>query len=383
MKQITKLFLILFLAIQSIALWAQDTIPDAVYDFGDSLGVTVSNGDMNFVNARFNVKRLLDKVLQAPEGNDEIKDFNTGFSGSILKSNIYGNILLNSINQGFYFDFINAYIDSQGSYHVVFRLFSPDEGLNYHDLLLEEGEKGYEIIDLYPYISGEYLSKTFKRLYMSALVDLLNSDWKVGNNELGVEQLVTLKKLKDEGKYQEAYELFHQLPKDVQENKLFQLYYVMVSGKLSDKIYEDAITKYKKLFPKDPSLNLVLIDGYVIKKQYKKALDAIDNLEAIVQGDEMLDFIRGNVSIQMGKFDIAESYYQSVLTNFPYFSEAADQLLYVLLEQEKEQDAIKCLEHYIEYLEVSKEDLIDHIERNYLVFSDSEVFKSWKKGSAK
>ncbi len=53
---------------------------------------------------------------------------------------------------------------------------------------------------------------------------------------------------------------------------------------VSDKDYLQAIDDFRKAYPKDPAFDLILIDGYAMRKQYDETLQCIDRLNAAVGG---------------------------------------------------------------------------------------------------
>jgi hypothetical protein len=59
--------------------------------------------------------------------------------------------------------------------------------------------------------------------------------------------------------------------------KLFQLIHIKVAAKMSDSLYVAALNEYKSNFPRDPNLYLLMLDAYVMEKDYPKAISAVSD----------------------------------------------------------------------------------------------------------
>jgi tetratricopeptide (TPR) repeat protein len=91
------------------------------------------------------------------------------------------------------------------------------------------------------------------------------------------------------------------LPKKAQESKPLQLLKIQAASAVDDASYEAAIAGYEKLFPGDPSLNLVSIDGFIVRKNFSEALKVVDRLDESLGGDPYLDELRVSLLLQNGK----------------------------------------------------------------------------------
>ena len=70
--------------------------------------------------------------------------------------------------QGGTYKFLRCH-EQDGQLRVLFRLLTPEGGLNYHDLVVRKYSDSVRVADIYVAVSGELLSKTMRQLYVSSL----------------------------------------------------------------------------------------------------------------------------------------------------------------------------------------------------------------------
>lgn len=369
---------LLFSVFQITTLIGQDKVPKSIWNMGDSIENNVKSLDGSYLNHLFNPELILKYVLQQADGDKRIEDFNTGFSMSIRKSTGFGDRMVGSVKLGRAFDFLHPYLDADGDYHLIFRIFDPSKSaINYLDMTLIEEEDGWYVGEIYNFISGEGLLQAAKKIYADGLIELLNKEMDSEYLE-GMAKAKTMGEFTNTNKYEKALEVYHSLPKKVQQEKAVQVYYLMATSNTSEKEHAKAIKNYKKLFPKDPSLDLLLLSSYMRKKQYKKCLAAIDRLDDHVLGDQFLDYFRGNIHVYMKELEEAKSYYKQVLSNFTKFELVLAQLIYVHHELGEYQNLLENLDYYIETIGATKPAMITYMTKHYSEFSKSEEFEAWK-----
>ena len=186
-----------------------------------------------------------------------------------------------------------------------------DEGMNYTDLVFGRDTDGKpRVVDVYSVYSGELFSQTMRRLYIMAVassnrnliqrMSQSDSDFVKYSDEFrDMGQLAMTEPAR-------ALEIYNSLPKSIQQNKAVMLIRVSAAGQLGDdKAYMAALTKYRELFPGDPSIDMLAIDWHVLREEYAEAIQAIDNLDDVVGGDPFLDSHRANILTEQGEYDEA------------------------------------------------------------------------------
>lgn len=353
-----------------------DAVLAKVEVLGYKIDSTLANNDTSFINEIYSLESFSDRFMMKSQ-DKEIKDFNKGFSQGFNKSFNFGNILVKEINSGSSYDFIRAFEDEKGNYHLLFRLYG--DGLNYHEHLVKKINNEFKIIDTYVYLTGEYLSGTIKTLYESVL---FNQNLKKFQSRDSYKDILMLKEMKDfnsKEEYQKTYDLFNKLSKKSQEQKFFKIIRLMAASNLAEEVYEKAIEDYEKHFPNDPSLYLISVDGYILKKQYDKSILSLDKLDETIGGDSFLNYLKGNVHYLNKDYANAQKMFDIVIEEFPYFIDVYDSLLSIYIETNKNEKAIDILNLFLSDFELTKNDLETSIKEFYPEFLKTNEFKEWFK----
>jgi tetratricopeptide (TPR) repeat protein len=173
--------------------------------------------------------------------------------------------------------------------HLLFRLYGNGR-VNYHDYELVKRTEDIKAIDIYIYMSGENLSKTLAQVLMMMQDNM--SDMSKGDLEK-VNKIKTIKTLIAQRDFTKAGEDYDQLPADFKKQKLFQLIHIQIGEGMGNDSYAEALNEYKALFPNDPNMYLLMVDAYVLQKDYPKALEAVNKLDSLINKDPFQDYYRG------------------------------------------------------------------------------------------
>ncbi len=181
----------------------------------------------------------------------------------------------------------------EGTPRPLFRLLM-DGGFNYHSLELDKQGSEIRVADLYQYVTGERVSSTFGNLMDLALEN---------GNAAGLnQQAIQTRGLMASKKFGEADVVFQSLPASVRNSKSGLLLAVEIAGGLDhDANYVAALEAYRKAFPDDPSLDLVMIDSAFARKKYDEMIDTIDRLDKRLGGDPYLETLRANAYAESGR----------------------------------------------------------------------------------
>jgi hypothetical protein len=356
----------------------------SAYAFADSLEKEIENRETTLINSRFNVEELIDRIVFKGSDNQEVINFNKGFTASFREKFKYGNILLQDFGeQEVYYTFIDSYVNQQTKkVHAVFRLFSPEGGLNYHDyeLNFNDSLNHWEILDVYPYLSGELFSKTFRSIYMPIILPMLNNNGEIPTNQVKtILKIKKIKELSEAGNHVLAYKMCDSIPEAFQSKKYFRLLVLQIAENMSDEKYMEEGGKILSLFPDDPSTNLVAIDYYSAIGDFDKALQMVEKLDKQVGGDELLDYYRGLVFHQKEDLDKASEYYLKFLGNYPYCQDAYDIGIDLYVEQKEFENAVNVIDTMVTENEYDKNAMVDNIKEIYPKLAKNAKFKAWAK----
>lgn len=273
-KRIITNFFFLFVGI----VFAQNqTIDTTRFDYlGYAIDSTLYAGDASFLNNLFDKEYIIKKVIKESD-DDYVKEFNRGFQEGVRKSFNLGQQVIREVGDSGTYDFVKSRVNSKGEYHLLFRLYGDNEGLNYHDYKIEKVGDEYKIIDAYFFTSGEYLSETFMMLYnatLSSRPTLLSRILK----KTVLDDLLRMKDIRDyinAGNFKKAFKEYKSLSEEIKKQKAVQIIGIQIASNIDEDTYGKFIEKYEKTFPNDPSLYLISIDGYILSEEYDKSLKTI------------------------------------------------------------------------------------------------------------
>lgn len=342
---------------------------------GYKIDSTLFNKNKNYIDAIYDMKSMANRFLIDSEDTD-VQKFNSEFYAGFAGSFSLGNEIIKAINTGSEYTFLRAYA-KDGKYYLLFRLFG-DQGLNYHKHLIKYINGEPKIIDTYVYITGEYISQTIKVIYDVTLNSLNPLKRLLNNSELeDLETMVSVKKSLEKGENQRVVDLYESLTSKSKNKKIFNIFVLTAAKFLSDETYTKYINHYENRFSNDVSLYLVSIDGFILKKQYDKALLSVDKLDATIGRDDFLNFIRGNIYYLKKDYKNALEKFSLTIQDYPNFFDAYDSMLTVYVESKDYSNAVIILDIMIKDFQVGKEELGGLIQENFTDFSKSTQFNNW------
>jgi tetratricopeptide (TPR) repeat protein len=185
-------------------------------------------------------------------------------------------------------------------------------GVNYHEVLLAKQSTGpIRGQDIYLYLTGEFMSETLRRLYIAAAANesrgfLARLTGRESTYAKHLSQIQQMNSAIAQGHFRQALQVYEQLPDELKNDKTFLLLRLRAAQTLGDAEYQSAIDALHQLYPDDRSADLLSIDGHVMRKNYAKALDAIDRVDKAVGGDPYLEVVRANTYLKAGDLRSAQ-----------------------------------------------------------------------------
>ena len=347
---------------------------------GYAIDSTVYNGDGSYLNRLFDKESFYSKIFQESD-DEEIQKFNKGFREGFDKSFNLGEKIGTDIGDYGSYDFLRSRMDTRGNQVLLFRLYDPDDGLNYHEYVLKNIDGEIKIVDIYIFMTGEYLSKTLSDIYNAALVSRQARD----REELkktplyDLVKLFHIRKLIESEDYKTAISLYETFSPEGKKEKAYKLIAIEIAGNIDDKLYAKYIKEYEELFPDDASLYLVSIDGTLLEEKYDKTLEQINLLDIAVGGDPFLDYMRANVFYMKNDMAKAIEYIEVFNKNFEFYFDGYDVALTFYIEGGDPKKVFQVLDIMVEEFEISKEELKSTIKENFPEFAKRKDYISWSK----
>ncbi|HEU0031174.1 MAG TPA: hypothetical protein VFQ53_11115 [Kofleriaceae bacterium] len=260
-----------------------------------------------------------------------------------------------------------------GTPRPLFRVLG-DAGVNYHELELDKRGGEIKIADLYIYMTGERLSDTFANL-----IDTLMASPDMMGSSL---TMTRIRQLMASGDYASARQELQSLPSKLRQSKPMMLMDVQLTSELDNEAeYGKAIDAYAKAFPNDPSLDLVQVDGTLMKKKYAETLAILDRLDKRLGGDPYLDVLRAGALSESGKLEDAVTAAQKATTREPTLEPAWWQLLTTQSAAKHYGDALKTLETLRDKFGAKTDAASLRADERFIKLAASKEYAAWIKGA--
>ena len=293
-------------------------------EFAKGLIAAIESNDINKFNAFVDWTALLEQAtsgIDVPAGWRQ--DFQRGFLSTLAKPGGLFARLATAQGSGGSLKLLHVH-DVKGRPRALIRFIGGDSELNYLDFDLARRPGGQvRAVDFYSFTSGERLSKTIRRLYLPVAANqsrtvfekLLTSESDLVKASPKIASLTAA--IRD-GQPKEALSIYKSLPPGAQKEKAIMLLRLQAAQASNDEaLYLAAMDDLAKTFPGDPCVDLIMIDAFVIRKQYDKARAAVDRLDKRVGGDPYLKVLEANILVEQGKHDEAARLAQTAIDAEP------------------------------------------------------------------
>lgn len=328
----------LVLLLVNIAGFAQIMTEKEVSDFTTKIEKIIKEKNEAKFDALIGTKTFSNKFKSDNDGKLFLEE-------AIKSAKLSQQIIAVGVNN---YSFVKSFNENNKTF-LIYRLITEDQGLNYHELELCKENGVVKIADIFIYLTGENLSESLITIYKSLMVQrnkLSNAEEAKLFKTMST-LMPEIKKLTQSGQHEKAYQKILSAPAFMKSLKMFQLNKILVAQNLSDeKLYSDAIDEFKNNYPNAKNLNLLLIDGYLLKKQYDNAGTSIDKLDISLGGDPYLDYYRYLLSNLKNDTTASMKYIEAAGAALPNLQHVQLELMLNLKEAMKEEQLKKVLVAY-------------------------------------
>ena len=308
--------------------------------FAKDIESSIKKRDADFLDNAFDKKEFIYR-MHLPV-SDEAK----GFGDGVVNNMKMGTQMISSLNDDDSYDFIKYY-NLNGKHHIIFRVFSnKSKGLNYQDYEIIKKSDKCKIADAYIYTTGETLAETIHNMYTSLYK---KSTQDPGGNDKDVAYLKSIGEMRmlvQKGKATEAKQIFNELPPYLKNTKVVLILNLYICSHLSLEDYDTAIKEFMTIFPNEPNMSLLMIDGYYLQKDYPKMLLAVNTLDAQINKDPLLDYHRYLSYNLLGQKDSSMFCLKRLMHNMPDFQQAYLELITIDINEGHNKEADSLIEVY-------------------------------------
>lgn len=356
-----------------------------VIELGDNILNAIFESDVDAYISFFDTSAFTDIMMEGIKEDPSTKDFRRGFLSG-LKEGIAAipKKIIKEIEAESYYDLVNyRYDEDAKTYFMLFRIYSPETGVNYHDYRVSKLNNKFVFNDIFIYLSGEELSKTYRRFYIynlprKSLLDLFGE-----NNADEFLVMIEAVTLYNNGEFIKAHEKLKNIGGDLKNDKFVLIIKAICASNVSDDEYEKSLKTIAEIYPDDSSLFLTQIDYHIMNENYDTAMTLVDKLKTDTD-DDFLNLFKGNIEYERKNYEKSIEYFKNISDNYPDFFEGHSSYLACLSITQKFNECIELLSFLVED-GYEKPDLIAFVEEldenGENIFEDlakSDLYKKWK-----
>jgi len=332
--------------------------------FAIQIETTIKNGNPAYYNQCFNREFIINRIVSREAfkpGDEQTQEF-IDVLNQIFDP---GALLTNLVATGGSFTFIRAY-QEEGVDKMLFRL-SSNEGISYHEYQVDSYEGKIIITDGYIFNTGQTVSEMIRNTYHEYVSGLCRYH---EVHDLRIHNLMSA------GKYRKAYKKWSSLPESIRHSEKYQLLGIRIAEKIDRKQYFRIYYEFSKYFPEEPGKYLIPLSGLVWQGYEQEALNNIDKLEDMIQGDPFLHLIRAQIYLKAGDPDGARHCLNTVIEAMPQCENGYISLLDLCLTRKNYDEATEVLGRLVAAFNAYKEDLLPLLQ-NHPEFLESAQYKKW------
>jgi hypothetical protein len=301
-------------------------------EWARALEKAVNKGDVGRCNELIDMDALLEKATAWPNPTPAVAQFRSRFIASIRSAGGLVGLVIEAfaVQRGGSYRFLRCRT-VDGRRRALFRALAADRAHNYHEYWLDMSADGsVRGVDLTLYLTGEIISDNFRQYFLPSAHQTAKG---------GVEQLSAADRdflasspqlaVMGQADSRQVIDAYLRLPDSMKRRRLMLNLRLRAAQSLGDAEWLRAIDDFLKYYPSEPTRDVILLDAFILRKQYEQVLAAIDRLDKLVGGDPFLKVRRADLLLGLGKTDEAWKVTEAAIVleptlNWAYLS-AADQ----------------------------------------------------------
>ena len=334
---------------------------DDYLSFAQMLADSIDNSNASFFNQHFDVDSIANSILDSIHGPKITKE---GFKKGVTDHLDVGVNIVSAMG-----------IDGHCKLLKVTKDSIPKA------LYKNKQDSTIQIIDYYPYAVGQQFSNTLRRIYLSSLSDLrdsINIDSLSLPDSLYVAHILTLDKigtLFEKGQFSNALALIDSFPPTIREDKMIQITKLNIAFNEGGETYSQTAEAFKQAYPKDPIVEVMLLDFAFAQKEHTKALTIIDSLDKKIGGDPYLKVMKSAIYEDLEKDDVVESLLKEVIAAEASMEEPYWKIIALYIKQKKYDKAVALFPQMQELFEINPAEFL--VYDGYSDFWESEIYLKW------
>ena len=352
--------------------------------FAGSVIKAVDDADQAALNRLIDEKAILETMAAGLNIREQVRaDLYAGIEKSLAEA---GGILVQVVQdskKGGSFTLLRIR-HAHGRQVLLFRLIHSDSssGLNYLELVPRRERDGQiRVVDIYTFLAGEFVSASMRRAILPLVAEQSRSALSklvLGEQDyvLDVRRIQEGNRLLKQGKPAEALEIYKSLRPGTRKQKNILLCQMRAAQEANDdREYAAVIDEIQRTFPGDPCVDFISIDGLLMRKEYNKAMEAVDRVDRSLGGDPYLNTLRAGICESRGDREGARRFIRRAIAEEPTLLDAHWSLVGLALEDKDHKGTLDALEEIHRRFALEFGDLTRLPE--YADFVKSPQYREW------
>lgn len=364
---------------------AQPVSEQECRDFARSVTKAVAAGDLEGLNGLFDWSQLYDVVLSGMEMTTRRRrDLVLELRGGMNRDYSFTSQMIKNVEAGGTLDYLRTR-DDQGRHVILYRMLRPIStgGVDYVEFVPGRGADGeVRAVDVYFFSTADFFTTSLRHILLPILatesrtfVDRLITGERDFVHDFP--QVVKMAGLINEGHMREALAIVPGLKPETRRQKAVLVNRLRAAQVIDDNEYSAVLEEFRRAYPHDPCLDLILVDYYVLKKEFVRARESADRLDEAVGGDPYLDVLRANVNMVAGDLKAARDLANRAIKREPGLVPAYVSLLAVSVQEKNFGESLNMLKMLDQKHKIKIGDLTAVPE--YSGFVKSPQYQEWLK----
>ena len=352
---------------------------EACIYFAKKIERSINQSDPTLLNDALDYHSFLKKVANNLGPYNKIQLVNLSVQ---VKENIrFGDMVMGYLKSSDgYFNFTKLYYQNRVP-HIIFRIYSQMEGLNYFDCEIDRINGNLNITDVFIYYAGELWSTSYFR-HMKLLAEYNKGDLENIHPENEFHNsLIKIAYIKDLlllDQPELAEQIYLTIPRLFQNDKFFQGTALKIAFRLSDSAYVMAIDQYISSDLNNEPFNLFFnLLRSLATKDNSKVRQSITALNELTGQDSLMQLFIGQTFQNEHLYEKAIKNFENTIDRYPDLFETYWYKMVSLIQTKQYQKAVDFLDIIIINFEARKIDFEDLLAE-YPSFINSEEFLRWR-----
>lgn len=344
--------------------------------FGAELAFEVDGGNTSVLTAAFDIDAMMERGTAGLEASPSARRaFVAGFKNRV----VLGDAVAAFLGEEGRFKLLRVR-EKAGKITALFRMTNA-EHVNYLELELDRRSDGMlRAIDAFLMLGAEWMSEVLRRGFLPFVASEQRGilEPPPGNTGLflaNMPKIQEVRGLMQRGDFAGAMETYQTLPAELQQERTLLFVRHRIASELDDAELIAAVVAMERAFPEDPALQFLMIDGYFLRKQYDKALAALDITSGALGGDAYLEFLLGNVLVAQGDGGAGVRAWRKAIEIEPTLAEP----YWALVDQPMAEERFGDTGRWLDEIEKNTDTVIGDLRETpeYGAFVASPEGKSW------